>query len=345
MLAKACPQLHSLDIQHSMVESTAVVSFLEEAGPRMQKLWLTYNSQTTAILGALLGSCCPQLQVLEVSTGLNHNITPLQLPVEALQKGCPQLQSSCSFLTAALEALFSQAPKGRISGLPTTSSGKPFQLWAQGLFCTERSLARRLKSNSFYPFMQQQPNVFVLEYYLDTLWKGTLLFIVCILLISFGLVSEVQKQETWGFPAYGVGVGLWLMISSLPRRRLVLNHALGVYHFSIQGRTVCQGPMHLVYVRLALNSDAYRRCFFQLVLCGHKLEPLVLVQLSERYEQMEYLGRYIARKLNINYFDCLATSYRHVVRHWPLGSTFSPGIVLRKTGTYDEGNSQWDPDV
>ncbi|KAM9689809.1 cation channel sperm-associated auxiliary subunit TMEM249 [Dama dama] len=238
-----------------------------------------------------------------------------------------------------------QAPKGRISGLPTTSSGKPFQLWAQGLFCTERSLARRLKNNSFYPFTQQQPNVFVLEYYLDTLWKGTLLFIVCILLISFGLVSEVQKQETWGFPAYGVGVGLWLMISSLPRRRLVLNHARGVYHFSIQGRTVCQGPMHLVYVRLALNSDAYRRCFFQLVLCGHKLEPLVLVQLSERYEQMEYLGRYIARKLNINYFDCLAMSYRHVVRHWPLGTAFSPGIVLRKTGAYDGGNPQWDPDV
>lgn len=146
MLAKACPQLHSLDIQHStvspgvprgpkeawaaltgtsvlglQVESTAVVSFLEEAGPRMRKLWLTYSSQTTAILGALLvgwsraeaelgaepgtarpptlcsppplqGSCCPQLQLLEVSTGLNHNSTPLQLPVEALQKGCPQLQ-------------------------------------------------------------------------------------------------------------------------------------------------------------------------------------------------------------------------------------------------------------
>ncbi|XP_065758882.1 F-box/LRR-repeat protein 6 isoform X4 [Muntiacus reevesi] len=56
MIAKACPQLHSLDIQHSM------------------------------------GSCCPQLQVLEVSTGLNHNIIPFQLPIEALQKGCPQLQ-------------------------------------------------------------------------------------------------------------------------------------------------------------------------------------------------------------------------------------------------------------
>nr|XP_055170027.1 cation channel sperm-associated auxiliary subunit TMEM249 [Nyctereutes procyonoides] len=238
-----------------------------------------------------------------------------------------------------------QAPKGRASGLPTTSGGKRFQLWALGLFCTQRHLAKRLKNNSFYPFTQQQPNVFVLEYYLDTLWKGTLLFVVCLLLVSFGVVSQVRKQETWGFPACGLAVGLWLMISSLARRRLVLNHARGTYHFSIQGRTVCQGPMHLVYVRLALSSDAYGRCFFQLVLCGHKLEPLVLVQLSERYEQMEYLGRHIARKLNINYFDCLATSYRHVVRHWPLGAAFSPGIVQRKTRTYDKRNSQSDLDL
>lgn len=36
------------------VESTAVVSFLEEVGPRMRKLWLTYSPQTAAILGALL---------------------------------------------------------------------------------------------------------------------------------------------------------------------------------------------------------------------------------------------------------------------------------------------------
>lgn len=51
-----------------------------------------------------------------------------------------------------------QAPKGWISGPPTTSHGKLFQLWALGLFCTERHLAKRLKNNSFYPFTQQQPN-------------------------------------------------------------------------------------------------------------------------------------------------------------------------------------------
>lgn len=107
MLARACPQLHSLDLQHSMVESTAVVSFLEEAGPRMRKLWLTYGSQTTAILGALLGSC-PQLQVLEVSTGINDNHTALQLPVEALQRGCPRLQ-----VLRLLNLMWLPKPSGR----------------------------------------------------------------------------------------------------------------------------------------------------------------------------------------------------------------------------------------
>ncbi|XP_036779000.1 F-box/LRR-repeat protein 6 isoform X3 [Manis pentadactyla] len=73
MLAKACPQLHSLDVQHSM------------------------------------GSCCPQLQVLEVSTGISRNSTPLQLPVEALQKGCPQLQ-----VLRLLNLMWLPKPSGRV---------------------------------------------------------------------------------------------------------------------------------------------------------------------------------------------------------------------------------------
>ncbi|XP_004618771.1 cation channel sperm-associated auxiliary subunit TMEM249 [Sorex araneus] len=223
--------------------------------------------------------------------------------------------------------------RGRRGHSFSVCEGKPFQLWALGLCSTERHLARRLKRNSFYPFTQVQPHVFVLEYYRDSLWKGTLLFVVCFLLVSFNIVSQVQKQETWGLPACGMVVGLWLVVSSLPRRRLLLHCKRGYYHFSIQGHTVYQGPLHLIYVRLALNSDVHGKCFFQLVLSGYKLEPLVLVQLSERYEQMEYLGRHIAQKLNINYFDCLALSYRHVVRHWPL-SPYTGKTERKKEGFY-----------
>ncbi|XP_016040615.1 cation channel sperm-associated auxiliary subunit TMEM249 [Erinaceus europaeus] len=240
------------------------------------------------------------------------------------------------FLRADLLCL-TQTPKSPLVCSAPLTHGKRFQLWSLGFHQPERHLAKRLKHNSFYPFTEQQPNVFVLEYYLDTLWKGTLLFVACLVVVISVLMNQVQRQETWGIPAYGVVIGLWLMISSLPLRRLVLNHPHGTYHFSIQGRTVYQGPMHLVYLRLAFNSDARGRCFFQLVLCGYKLEPLVLLQLSEHYEQVEYLGRFIARKLNINYFDCLAVSYRHVVRHWPLRTnTDSTSIAQTRSQTYSK---------
>ncbi|XP_004837786.1 F-box/LRR-repeat protein 6 isoform X6 [Heterocephalus glaber] len=57
---------------------------------QLQRLTLIHwKSQVHPVLKS---SCCPHLQVLEVSTSINHNNTPLQLPIEALQKGCPQLQ-------------------------------------------------------------------------------------------------------------------------------------------------------------------------------------------------------------------------------------------------------------
>lgn len=58
----------------------------------------------------------------------------------------------------ALCLIQAQAPKSWISGLSRTSLGKRFQLWNLGLFCNERHLAKRLKSNSFYPFTELQPN-------------------------------------------------------------------------------------------------------------------------------------------------------------------------------------------
>lgn len=52
---------------------------------------------------------------------------------------------------------------------------------------------------------------------------------------------------------------------------------------------------------------------------------------------MEFLGQHIARKLNINYFDFLSTSYRHVVRHWPLEVTSSPGADLQNFVSVSRG--------
>ncbi|XP_065254315.1 F-box/LRR-repeat protein 6 [Emys orbicularis] len=91
-LAERCPRLESLNLQNSQVDSSAVVSFLEAAGSRIRQLWLTYSSQTNAIIATLSSGCCLGLQLLEVTTEIKQSSQHLQLSVEPLQAACQQLQ-------------------------------------------------------------------------------------------------------------------------------------------------------------------------------------------------------------------------------------------------------------
>ncbi|XP_065438562.1 cation channel sperm-associated auxiliary subunit TMEM249 [Chrysemys picta bellii] len=253
-----------------------------------------------------------------------------------------------------------------------------FVLWNLTFFDVERSLARRLQQNTHYPFQVQQPNVFVMEYYKDTLWKGALIFLLCVLGGVFYLKSEKvgeplagprpcptaprqprvltpagpqglllpqpgsQDQQvplarlpppgsgSWlpgpslqvsqdysGFFVYGILVGFWLFLSSMHKRHLVINHARGCYQIYIKRRLWEEGPLHQIYVRLMAQTDAYGKRFYSLIINGHGLEVLTLASLSDQYEHMEFLGRRIARKLKLNYFDYLDVSTRHVIRHRP----------------------------
>ncbi|XP_050795440.1 cation channel sperm-associated auxiliary subunit TMEM249 [Gopherus flavomarginatus] len=220
-----------------------------------------------------------------------------------------------------------------------------FVLWNLCFFDVERSLARRLQQNTHYPFQVQQPNVFVMEYYKDTLWKGTLIFLICVLGGVFYFKSEKVFQDYSGFFVYGTLVGFWLLLSSMHKRHLVINHVQGCYQIYIKRRLWEEGPLHQIYVRLTAQTDgtapargesppfphrtlaphwlplacpaAYGKCFYSLIINGHGLEVLVLANLSDKYEHMEFLGRRIARKLKLNYFDYLDVSTRHVIRHRP----------------------------
>ncbi|KAM9165661.1 cation channel sperm-associated auxiliary subunit TMEM249 [Pangshura tecta] len=192
-----------------------------------------------------------------------------------------------------------------------------FVLWNLHFFNVERSLACRLQQNAHYPFQVQQPNVFVMEYYKDTLWKGALIFLICVLGGVFYFKSEKVSQDYSGFFVYGTLVGFWLLLSSMHKRHLVINHVQGCYQIYIKGRLWEEGPLHQIYVRLTAQTDAYGKRFYSLIINGHGLEGLALASLSDKYEHMEFLGRRIARKLKLNYFDYLDVSARHVIRHRP----------------------------
>ncbi|XP_029448158.1 F-box/LRR-repeat protein 6 [Rhinatrema bivittatum] len=91
-VALNCPELESLNLQNSQVDASAVGSFLEVAGSRLRQIWLTYNSRMNSILNLISSGCCSVLQLLEVTTDMSQDARSVQLPIEALQAGCPQLQ-------------------------------------------------------------------------------------------------------------------------------------------------------------------------------------------------------------------------------------------------------------
>ncbi|XP_075772945.1 cation channel sperm-associated auxiliary subunit TMEM249 [Pelodiscus sinensis] len=192
-----------------------------------------------------------------------------------------------------------------------------FALWSISFFDVEKRLARKLQQNAHFPFQVQRPNVYVMEYYKDTLWKGAVIFLLSVLGVVLYRKYGKTSQDYSGFFAYGMLVGLWLFLSSMYKRHLVINHNRGCYQIYIKRQLWQEGPLHQIYIRLGAQMDAYGKPFYRLILNGYGLEVLALASLSDKYEHMEFLGKQIAHKLRLNYFDWPDVSARHVIRHWP----------------------------
>ncbi|XP_066479165.1 cation channel sperm-associated auxiliary subunit TMEM249 [Tiliqua scincoides] len=193
----------------------------------------------------------------------------------------------------------------------------PLSLWGCYFGSSEKHLTDKLQENKFFPFQVQQPKVFVMEYYKDMIWKGSLLFVISLVTSIIYFKSKQDFQDFSAFFAAGMLSGLWLVASNIHRRRLIINHIKETYQFYIKGRLWHEGPLHQIYVRLVAQRDAHGKLFYSLIINGYLLEVLVLADLSDKYEEINVLGRRIARNLTLNYFDFEDISVRHVIRHKP----------------------------
>uniref|UniRef100_A0A452I4T6 Uncharacterized protein n=1 Tax=Gopherus agassizii TaxID=38772 RepID=A0A452I4T6_9SAUR len=76
---------------------------------------------------------------------------------------------------------------------------------------------------------------------------------------ALGLGSWVRPlqvfQDYSGFFVYGTLVGFWLLLSSMHKRHLVINHVQGCYQIYIKRRLWEEGPLHQIYVRLTAQTD------------------------------------------------------------------------------------------
>ncbi|XP_039177360.1 transmembrane protein 249 [Crotalus tigris] len=193
----------------------------------------------------------------------------------------------------------------------------PLALWYCCFINSEEYLHQQLLENKYFPFQVQQPKVFVMEYYKDTVWKGLLGFVISVVASIFYFKTSATHQDFSAFFIFSMVSGLWLVISNVCKRRLIINHSRDVYQFYIRGILWHEGPLHQIYVRTVSQRDAYGKLFYSLIINGYRLEVLTLVRLTKNYELVDTLGRRIARYLNLNYFEYEDLSMLHVIRHFP----------------------------
>ncbi|XP_070605418.1 cation channel sperm-associated auxiliary subunit TMEM249 [Erythrolamprus reginae] len=193
----------------------------------------------------------------------------------------------------------------------------PFALWYCGFVNSVEYLHEQLQENKYFPFQVQQPKVFVMEYYKDMIWKG-LLCVVASLLGSIFYFKMIQVfQDLSAFCILSLVSSVWILVSNLCKRRLIINHIREFYQFYIRGILWHEGPLHQIYVRMVGQRDDHGTLFYSLIINGYRLEVLTLVHLTTNRELVENLGRRIARYLNLNYFDSEDLSTLHIIRHFP----------------------------
>ncbi|XP_051872069.1 cation channel sperm-associated auxiliary subunit TMEM249-like [Pristis pectinata] len=122
-----------------------------------------------------------------------------------------------------------------------------------------------------------------------------------------------------GFFIFFFLLGVWLVITSIGRRSLIIDLNENEYEFYIYRYLMHKGPLDEIYIRLKSQKTGQGVFYYSLILNGPHIELLNLtgIKLSQNAEKLERLGLRLSTKLNLNYFDCFDVSPRHSIRHWP----------------------------
>ncbi|XP_073677453.1 F-box/LRR-repeat protein 6 [Garra rufa] len=92
-LGAHCQSLENINLQHSEFNVDGLVSFLEAYGNQIKKIYFTHSTKSDKLLSALSKGCCPELKLLEINTKLDGGYCQLPICIQALQIGCPKLQT------------------------------------------------------------------------------------------------------------------------------------------------------------------------------------------------------------------------------------------------------------
>lgn len=92
-LGADCRSLEIINVQHSEFNVDGLVSFLEADGNQIKNIYFTHSTKSDKLLSTLSKGSCPELRLLEINTKIDGGYCQLPICIQALQIGCPKLQT------------------------------------------------------------------------------------------------------------------------------------------------------------------------------------------------------------------------------------------------------------
>ncbi|XP_062386184.1 cation channel sperm-associated auxiliary subunit TMEM249-like [Sardina pilchardus] len=186
------------------------------------------------------------------------------------------------------------------------------------LFVTNQAFTTKILENPSFPFIRKD-DVYVYEYFHESLLKGALLLLASTIGMAVYLNVEIMVAHSYiSFFVFSMGVSLWLICSGACRRRLVIDHIKKEYRFYIHTHLRHRGPLNQIYIRIITQkTGAQGTPMYRIILNGYKIDCHALCGFSEKYRLLECQGRTIAFNVQLNYFDYVESSKRHLVIHRP----------------------------
>ena len=186
--------------------------------------------------------------------------------------------------------------------------------WTTRLRYAEDVLEENMRWNPVYPFEEIEPNIFMLTVVSSRLYvAGTLcvlVFLISVIVFTFSGVNEYIVYPILAFILFfSQAMGAW------DERRYVLDTNAFMYEYYRGDDLVYRGHYHNIYIRLKGQNSGGGDTFYCLVLGGYMVDEESISATAPRLLKLAKLGRRLAGRLQLNYFDSPDVSRCHIIRH------------------------------
>ncbi|XP_072040861.1 cation channel sperm-associated auxiliary subunit TMEM249-like [Amphiura filiformis] len=175
-------------------------------------------------------------------------------------------------------------------------------------------LQAKLEKNPLHPFTETELHRYEVTIRSPWLWINILLTVIVLLgCIIYYSINEPDQMLAFGIIA--LVVTLYSVYVYYDIRKIVIDMSKHEYSFYKADHLVYRGHVHNVYIRLVGQKSGTGEVYYKVVLNGYHLEEQALTSSTVRKDKLEKLARKLATRLNINYFDWMDKSTKHVIRH------------------------------